>query len=96
MASADSLTNLLKIGPINDLHKVIKTASQVASVVSSVGSVMVGYSTGGPFGAAMALSSSPMMSGLMGGGGSKDSAMLAEISAKLDEVIANQKVTRFS
>ena len=96
LASADTLTNLLKIGPKNDLHKVIKTASQVASVVSSVGSVMVGYSTGGPFGAAMALSSSPMMSGLMGGGGSKDSAMLAEISAKLDEVIANQKVTRFS
>ena len=96
VASADTLTKLLKIGPKNDLYKVIKTASQVASVVSSVGSVMVGYATGGPFGAAMALSSSPMMSGLMGGGGSKDSAMLAEISAKLDEVIANQKVTRFS
>ena len=92
VASADTLTKLLKIGPKNDLHKVIKTASQVASVVSSVGSVMFGYATGGPFGAAMALSSSPMMSGLMGGGGSKDSAMLAEISAKLDEVIANQKV----
>jgi len=91
LKSAEAITTLLKVGPNNDLHKVIKTASKIAGVVSSVGSVMVGYATGGPFGAAMALSSSPMMAGLMGGGGSQDSAMLAEISRKLDVVIANQK-----
>jgi hypothetical protein len=91
LKTAEAITTLLKVGPNNDLHKVIKTASKIAGVVSSVGSVMVGYATGGPFGAAMALSSSPMMAGLMGGGGSQDSAMLAEISRKLDVVIANQK-----
>ncbi len=91
LKSAETLAKLLKVGPNNDLHKVIRTASKVASVVSSVGSVMVGYATGGPFGAAVALSSRPMMAGLMGGGDNKDSAMLEEISRKLDVVISNQK-----
>jgi len=91
LKSAETLTKLLKVGPNNDLHKVIRTASKVASVVSSVGSVMVGYATGGPFGAAVALSSSPMMAGLLGGGDDKESAMLEEISRKLDVVISNQK-----
>lgn len=87
--TAHKLAHLFKIGPSNDLMKVLDKAQKVNAVIQGAQSVMVGFAAGGFVGAIGALSSGPMMS-LMGGGGG-DSAALEAINKKLDMVLENQQ-----
>lgn len=88
--TANSFATLFKMKPSKDLANILDKAQKVNAVIQGVQAAVTGFAAGGFLGAMGALSSSPMMS-LMGGGGSQDSAMLAEINKKLDVVIKNQQ-----
>lgn len=87
--TANSFAAIFKMRPSKDLMKVLENAQKVNTVIQGVQSAVTGFAAGGFIGAMGALSSGPMMSLL--GGGSKDSAKLAEISKKLDVVLKNQQ-----
>lgn len=91
LQTTTAMFNLVGIKPSKDLQKVISGAQKVAAVVSTVKNLAVGFAAGGPLGAMAAFSSSPILSSLMGGGQSQDSAMLKEINRKLTIIIDNQK-----
>ncbi|WP_408096858.1 hypothetical protein ACJVC5_17605 [Peredibacter sp. HCB2-198] len=87
--TANSFATLFKMRPSKDLANILDKAQKVNAVIQGVQSAVAGFAAGGFIGAMGAISSGPMMS-LMGGG-SRDSAMLAEINKKLDIVIKNQQ-----
>jgi hypothetical protein len=89
LATTNNLSKILGIKPSKDLLNIMDKAQKVSQAVSIVKSALTGYIAGGPLGAMTALSSSPLMS-MMGGGGG-DSAKLNEISKKLDKVLENQR-----
>lgn len=85
------MSQLLGIKPSKDLMKVLDKAQKVSAVISTVQAGIAGFASGGFIGAMGAISSGPLMS-MMGGGGSRDSAKLDEISKKLDVVIKQQQM----
>lgn len=90
VATANGFAQLFKMKPSDKLLKVLDKAQKVNVVLQGMQSAVTGFASGGFLGAIGALSSGPVAS-LLGGGGSKSSAMLSEIGRKLDVVIENQQ-----
>lgn len=88
--TTEKMMVLFKMKPSKDLQKAIRTAKTIADTVTTVRNVTAGFAAAGPLGAFAALSSSPALSSVLGGG-DNNAAEFKMINMKLNMILDNQK-----
>lgn len=92
VVTTEKMMALFKMKPSKDLANVLKTAKTVADTVSAVRDVTAGFAAAGPLGAFAALTSSPAVSSILGGGSDANAAQFKMINKKLNMILDNQKI----